>query len=408
MPLRIMVWNIQNFGRATIKNNMSFGYIVDSIKEVNPAILVVIEGKSGNEPAGLPGLIVRRDSAVAVATIALLEALRKFSSNWYVVPPRTHGSSGMREGITVFFKSDLVHFCGPHRVDTIPGNNGQRSQSSAEFDPYAPAPHTDLYDPPWHDALPATPPRCPVGGLNQNQLAGKTNFNPQGGGFADILYFPYPQYRPPLLTSFCELALGRTIKVFALHLPPQNPEAELAVQNVMMINEVIEPLSANEVRVILGDFNINLWDGQQAPNPQPQPSRMYLEERNIPQTGGAGTTFAMCNIFDPTILKPTKHASPAGVPPYLDYIGLDQRCCPNALDYIFAAFGTTARHIPTNGYVVDRVVGTPMREQDKLIKPAFSMVLGGELPEEILLFRAPHNYGKVRDASDHMAVYADL
>lgn len=428
MPLRIMAWNIENFGKRKIDPvngppPPSFAYIVESIDLVAPAILVVVEGKSGNIP-GLgymrnAGHIVSRNSASELATLALFQELRNRDRNWCVVPPRIHGASaGTMEGIAVFFKGNLVHFRGPQRVFTDV-HNGSRRQSSSEFCHNAvAAPHTEPYDAPWDNALPATPPAGgQIGGLNQNQLAGKANFdnrNPRPGEDRTVLRFPEVVSRAPLLTVFHELTTPpRTITVFALHLPPDSTKAEQAVQNLMRITEVRAPLLTNEVRVILGDFNINLWNYQQAPGPA-QPLKMKsLEKAKLVQDGGNDTGFKMINTFDPTMLKPTLEASPAGIPPYLDYIKLSKhQGRPVALDYIFAAYGINAQPlVPPTGYVVDRVVGTPMRDTNKSIHTALSGTIDAmkkDGDKNFAMFRTLHNYGKIRDASDHMAVYADL
>ncbi|MFI2242484.1 hypothetical protein [Streptomyces chrestomyceticus] len=426
MPLRIMMWNIQNLGLGKMTATSDdphlrrLDYIVDSVIRCDPGIFVVLEVSTEDlhlKVSGLQfGAVISAGSG-AVAVLEILGHLRvRTGRDWRLVPPLISGAEGRKEGVAVFFDNGRVNFRGPLQLDEFPADAGRTIQRAGGLGGAA-----ATYRAPWADALPATVPTGPPigGGLRQNQLAGHTYFETPGGNTP--LCFPRPEHRSPLLTRFQEVGnQQRVFTVLSAHLPPEPNWAREAVREIMRIPPVTADLAANEVRVILGDLNLNALDPRQVHSLNP------VISRPVRRTGAGATHFERFHFLDPTMLRSTDQASLGGTAPYLDY--LTPFSYPGgptgwkALDHIFAAYGANAGYTPPpgfgQGYVLDRVAGTPLNPAPGFTPlpplpppavqrsvPALQTLPPAQRDEQ---FRRIHNFGKIRGASDHMAVFADL
>jgi len=427
-PLRVMLWNIQDLRIGKLNpaphdpNRERAAYIVDSVMRTNPSIVVVVEIETGWPAPGLSlGYLVTPDQG-GEAAAWILDTLRNAQPlrDWRLVPPVISGGGGKKEGIAVFFDNNQVNFRGPHRLENTvirkPRGDPETFQRSDGLGPGASPP----YNAPWNQALPATQPG---GGLivsdpgfpalNQNQLSGKPYFGAQTfGGFAPLA-FPTLDCRSPFFTSFWEVAPpNRTFNLLSVHLPPNASEAGKAVTNIMKIAEITAPLAQREVRMVLGDFNIDHRSESEIGHLRP------LKTHPISREIGGSTRFELANFIGATQLKPVNEATPTGNPPYPGYVNhpfwgpYDQL---PAYDYIYVAYGEDPPdpgEAPF-GRVIDRVIGTPWLAPE--IPPG--MQTGWQNIRDTPLFPPPgptelfqqiQNYGKIRGASDHMAVFADL
>lgn len=427
MSLRIMSWNIQDLSLTSKiaptladPNQERAVYILLSIIGRNPAILVVVEVETGRPPVyDARGYLVT-DTSGGPAVRWIHQALRALQpgNDWRVVPPLLSGALGRKEGIAVFFDNHRVNFRGPYQVANDP-IGAQVYQYSRQVMGPAPA-----WAPPWAGALPPAPPAGPAigGGLNQDQLAGQPYFATGPGLGAPPLLFPDPHYRSPYLTEFIEVNVPapRILKVLGVHLPPFGGVAAMdAVANVPLIPEMYTvPMTANEVRVICGDFNVDALDpagvGLLAP----------LKTTNVPLAAGGTTRYEDGEFKAPSMLRRVLHASTAGVMPYLGYTAtqwnwVNQVYAPgnNYPDYdgIYVAYGTYPDD-PPHGYVMNRVVGTPpnLPEVPQGMAIPMAQLLTWPHPPPVgfptrdQIFQMMPNYGKIFGASDHMPVYCDI
>jgi hypothetical protein len=422
MPLRIMSWNIQDLSIGKLMGLQEVQeYIADSVHERDASIFVVQEVETAlPHPACGRGYVVAPTSG-GPAVLALLEELRQINNQWSVVPPLLSGTGGKKEGIAVFFRSDRVNFRGPNQLDTTTiGPKQKRYQWSAGIG--GPA---STYDVPWTFAVPAELPEgAPIGNpaLRQDQLAGKTIF-PNPAQPLTTLDFPTPDCRSPFYTEFIEVENPkRLINILSVHLPPRTNIASGAIQNIIRLPEVKRELAANEVRLVLGDFNLDMLRAGGLAGIQP------LVNENIPQGGGNITHFACHNVVAPSTMKSVPVATVEGAMPDLGYMATRFQggayVAGNeypAYDAIFVAYGANAAALPPQGFVMNRVVGTPWNAP--VVPEAMSHPGGIEAilnwnpwwppfllppPTRDEVFRRIENYGKIRGTSDHIAVYVDV
>jgi hypothetical protein len=421
MSTRLMSWNIQDLAywskiapTPPDPGRLRFGYIIDSIVERNPAILVVVEVETARPPVFDPrGYLVTFTSG-GPAIWHMLQALRLHDASWCVVPPLVSGAGRKKEGVAVFFRANLVNFLGPYQVvnEVI---NGNVYQYSTRIMPRAPA----AWGGSWVGALPPVPPHGGAVALQQDQLAGKAYFDNGGAGLA-ALYFPDTDSRSPYLASFIEVnPPNRTINVLGVHLPPKSKPAGEAVKRIVQIPEMFGPIAPNEVRVICGDFNLD------ALRPDRRALLNPLSTTNVTIGAGPATTrYELGNFVAPTMLRRVPDASAAGAMPYLGYMATKWNVAAHDYmpgdqypdyDHIYVAYGTYPDE-PAHGYVMNRVVGTPpiMPEVKQgmgtpiaeILKMPDPPLFGTPSRDEVL--RRISNYGKIRGASDHMGVYLDL
>lgn len=425
---RILSWNIQDFSITRLRvsdedpNILRAEYIAQTIQLIAPDIFVLVEVESAlPHPSAGRGYVVADTSGGPAVRMLLSELrLREQAADWRMVPPLLSGALGKKEGIAVFFKNTVVEFRGPQQVDTtnLGGKDFQRNGGVAGG-------ANQPYLPPWDWVLPASVPGGPAIGnppRQQNQLCGQPYFDDPGKPHA-ALDFPTPGDRSPFLTVFRETTgANRDITVLSCHLPPHTGPASQALDQILKIPEIVGPMAASEVRVICGDFNINFWD----PAKIERWNKLIL--KNIARPGGQ-TQYKMLNWVAPSVHKGVSAASLAGIPTNFDVISTGWDIANNryrdpgvlqSLDAVFGAFGTGAAPWPP-GRVVNRVANTPYVAPlpPGGIPEAMTDPLATQLanraawhpplyptPDDV--FRRIENYGKIRGASDHMPVYADL
>lgn len=398
MPLRIMYWNIQSFGINKFQTSWwdrtaSRGlFIFDTIAEQDPDVLAVVEVRT-NAVAGFGGVI--SDTSGGPAVQALLWQLRGFqpAANWSVVPPLILSpGGGYSEGIAVFFKAARLTFEGPMLWNgagaVAPGGAGAA---------YAGA---------WQGALPNTNSTILV--QPQDTLAGQLQFFAPMGGAA--VNFPNANSRKIWFTQFTDQTNHRILSLFSLHLPADRTQSRQGFAALAQVPEIANAVAANEDRVVIGDFNINLNDPLQRDvfqhltgGPAVLPAYPVAAQAYATQFTNAGGALA-------TMLKAPANASTNYGPPYYDYGGHDAWYGTLlGLDNAFVARGGGAA-AANNQVVVNRVVGTGGSLAMVQTIPAIiaAVAPGGARARR---FRTCVNYGSIGaapGASDHMPLRLEL
>lgn len=234
MPIRILSWNIKNFGTRHNVNPPQ-QVILDTVNPVGGAnydVFVIIEPK-------LDKSLSVGDFATGTgktATWALRTALRAQSAvEWEVVPPINLGNGdGRNEAITVFYNADLLHLEGPeHIVHALPWR--------------------------WHTVGGG-------GGANRGtaRAAGGTYTGrwgwAVGGG---QLEFPDAGERRPYLVQFQEVASGLSFLLIAAHSPSPGPKSSppgkknrFAIEGTRRLGVIPEASTGRVLPVVtMGDFN---------------------------------------------------------------------------------------------------------------------------------------------------------
>lgn len=426
MALTVVAWNIQDLSWNKItgdtERRLRTVYILDTVEAIDADIFVVIEVETGSNKQGSIGDLIEPTSGGPAVSL-LLQALRHFvDPDWCVVPPIMSGGERRKEGIAVFFNSAKVAFRGPSQINAYPGSGKTVVYRSRDI-----AATADTYPAPWQNALPTTRPPGgdfgPHGDIqrNQNQLAGKAIFQVPGATSASVMGFPLPNSRAPFLTEFYEMATQRTFKIMSVHLPPKRKvvsgkkipaEAGDAMANIATLPEIVGPIADNEVRLVLGDFNINTL------NPDHAPCWTPLTAVNVPTSSGT-TRYELLTAQDYAashLLGPTD-AKLDGQAPYYSYVsrgrywdtdagGLrtDPSSYPAALDSIYGAWGPGTAH-PGFGWVINRIAPWPADVppyMNRSIKQLRSSYLSPKVRD--LNFQKLENFGAIRATSDHMAV----
>jgi hypothetical protein len=285
---RIMFWNINNFGRRGFfapvgkrtredddpeyggegNVNEKVERILNVIGAVEPDIFSLAEVK--------PGLVGLAEGSVVQdeATYELMVRMREeFLLNYRVVPPIVTGTERRAEAIAVFYRADLLRFLGPFAW------SGLASRSLVEL---GGAENAAQYGAPWNGAPASLPNRevpetwaVPTVGMNENRLAGQWQFMPPPPeapvvGAPLPLAFPAAGFRKPFLTYFGEIeAPQRLIKLLSFHAPPDQeavpPLSAAATATLAQIQEMTGAIPENEVRCVVGDFNVSSWNEVWAP-----------------------------------------------------------------------------------------------------------------------------------------------
>jgi hypothetical protein len=429
---RIVYWNIEKFALNKIadpsnrrKSHSSISkalaswtrlnYITDHINFPTAVglaridILVVVEVTTAVD--GVGRLVHGAGSAGA---LELLQEIRNETANfnWMLVPPL---QTGGREAVAVYFNSANLDFTGPWRW---PGGTGP------SFDPAAANVATPGYAPPYAGSLPAA----------QQHLAARADGFTYGAHAAlagNLNFVP----RTPYMVTFTERAPGgRDLTLFAIH-SPADQTAPAFLRRLADSAEIVDNLGANEVRVIVGDFNVNLlntvalnYTRNTAYDPLTVNGGYMLGiDRPVgvfpaPINGYLGYFATHLRDVDKASYWSTATANEFR--PGYGFIGSSRIGNFYAIDNIFARYGPMGAI--ANVTVVNGVAGSPYNVGALLPAPPggfygmpIVMASVGEFSPapptapphslaRVAAFRAWYNYGYIRSTSDHMAIVADI
>jgi hypothetical protein len=457
---RILYWNINNFCRNKIADPNDNGesadrqtHIVNQVFLPNlPDIFIVVEvyfRRAYEMHAGVPVSEASRGGV-----IGLLDAIRAATNNnWMVVPALWSGKAGYCEAVAVFYNQNAVQFDGPYVFGpdyrTVLGNAEPLDRGCPYANTARPAwaPGTWkngplFYPNSWRNppggggsCLPARASAIP--GVNEDKLAGQYEFYDAFGG---QIHFPREEQRSPYLTYFIDAA-GRRLKIFAVHTSPK-----YAAQGLAQLQHIQElPPAANEVSVVVGDFNVDPFDNRAAYNGLTN-NGFQLHFDSI-QGGGIQLNRRPYCL---THYLPTNHATPFGtlggvaagpthdVYPRLGYMGsmggnrFTVPVTAGALDNVLTQYGGGAAVPPANSNktIVNSVVGTPYNAVPGMVPATLADLVGGlgfasSLNAAVptpngqnstlglagfhqMVFQAWNNFGRIRSTSDHLALLIDV
>ncbi|PKH51754.1 hypothetical protein CXF68_14145 [Tenacibaculum sp. Bg11-29] len=443
---RVLYWNIQQFGLNKINNpsrkrqrgssiNLAQAsaeraqYIIDTLTTQVPDIFVVVETSTG---AGAEGALITAGGESGSQDL-LVKIRTALGANWMLVPALRLGAGGVQEGISVYYNSANLNFTGPW------GNQGAALPSAAAIAGIA-------YGGTWAGCLPATlvPLGAPNAGVASNVLSGQWMYTvPALPAAPNRINFPGVGNRSPFLTTFWDAANARHIKLLSFHASPHYQAAIDGTDQISNIQEMTVNLGANEVGVIVGDFNVNLLN----------PAAATPAYANLINVGGADYT----RQINPTVntwpekgyiathIKRGNQAKPwytNGYPGY-EYAGSSANFAGyDSIDNILTRYGGGAAGGPaTNITIVNRVTGSPYNiapipagvpTGNYVYPTGMTQIVGGALaglPSALPLppngptgvggiapgtvgglssFKGWSNYGHIRSTSDHLALIIDI
>lgn len=472
---RILYWNIEMFDLLKIDNPDMVGLLApfnishsvasgnrstfilnnlhatapgDDPKEF-PDIIVVIEVNVGMGGYTATGNLAIGDAGAGVRL--LLDNIRAVTDNqaWMLVPPLM---TGRCEAVAIYYDSSRYCFTGPW---LWPGGNigPSRAPGGAPIE----NPAYDGYDGCLPDRL--IPAGLPNAGINESRVAsrvtGYTYYQTVGGDAAGApVVFDGPQ-RAPCLATLAEVNFGveppqvrRTFSLFAIHSPVRPNRARAFLGKLGNVEEVVRPavLAANDIRLVLGDFNFNLTD------------KHLVQDQ-------AYTDFAAKGFQLGIVQPPSPPAPPIPVPPtgYRGFFATHMRtlaeatywrmnsnadCYPGygytdpesfCLDNIFARFGPVQGSVDPCGTLthitmLNSVVGAPyndhappgnvpigyfgygmqMASVNQYQTPPLVIPVPAQPPPPVApdprraSFAQWDNYGCIRSTSDHVPILFDV
>ncbi len=457
--MRILYWNIQQFGinkinnpsrkrqkgsaisglaASTDRSNLIINTITAHPPNI-PDIFVVVETSTGG---GNEGTLVTAGGESG--SIELLRRIRgALGANWMLVPPLILGQGDLTEGISVYFNSATLNFTGPF--------GWQGGVNSANAIGVIGVANLVEYPAPYYlgagnanNALPdGNTPGTP-GIINpfmpMSKLAGQWLFD-DGAAPANRLQFPGVVNRPPFLTTFWDAAGNRNIKLLSYHAPPQTGAAVAGTAALANIREMTTNLGAQDVGVIVGDFNVNLFDAFNANNAyNPLIANPPLAQRYTRQLNPTANIFPdKANVF--THIKTSNEAKPWDTNSYpgYGYIGSNARFQGyDSIDNILTRYGANAGGPAANITVVNLVTGSPYNRVTNPVNNGpqgfYNYATGmarnaAGLPAALPLpplgpngnggiqpgtigglssFKGWDSYGKIRSTSDHMPLIIDF
>jgi hypothetical protein len=393
--MRLLVWNIERFtlkrisdasGKDEIEQANSqdrsaecLSFIIDNVQAADADVLVVLEALAPKGPInqlaaagnGVQGLIRLREELSA-----------KLNRNWFLVPPLRANpdvldSNTYTETVGVFWRDDRVWFRGPLVWPQAP--DGSPSPTGPPIQPGS-GPAAAKYPAPWNDVMPRT-----LGDTNwaaQVALVPGANPTPTIGD--------RPTNRQPYITDFFEPATQRAIRLFSVHLPP-NKTAPTALQSILQLQSSMWTPRPNEVVVIAGDMNIDLI----RPTTNDSAHLRYMTTNAFVLLGPYPISMGAAR----SMLQPVDEAD------------LDSYLKDHLYDYAFARYAAPPPARTFRSVVVDRVVGVRQVIQGEAPIQTFGTAMG-LTPKQIedstypvALFRRRRNYGRIRETSDHSALF---
>jgi hypothetical protein len=424
-----------------------------------PDIIVIIEVSSGDNNPNLLATQTGGINALAMMQFRLNNPMTMVAGGWNAVPPLYTGVGGVAETIGILYRrtnnAGTLHryFTGPNIWTG--GHNGYSVRPAngvpAPYNGGVLAPGTvnvnGMLVPPGLGGVRQIPAGAQHnGGLNEDVVAARIFFNTLGGGLVAPAPVAFGGLREPFMATFTEAngmgVVARDITVFGVHSPPTNPAATNYITTLSTIGEIVGPLGVNETRVIGGDFNVSLF----AVNGTP--SNLYN-----PLTGGAGAYTLL--------VSPTAGGVPMNLEQYQGYFSTHIRTKDKtaASRFLWSNGGGPGQSFyPGYGYVGSNFAPPPFYSIDNVLvwphvgmhnyqttilntvtgtplngvmappdgPPQGTIALASQFTAAPMGFpvapTAPaypgigaagnltswNNYGRVRNVSDHFAIFADV
>jgi hypothetical protein len=429
-----------------------------------PDVIIVVEVYSRVREVGLEGSVLNSGSTAGQGVLLLLNRIRAALGNqWCVVPPLNLGANGQREAVAVFFNSTNLQFTGPNlfydRFPDDPTNIGQGQPVNA-----ATFAHIINYPPLWKHGLPH--PSNPTVALQLNrqtnftingvatpvnewQLAGQWEYYTGVRPIPSPIPPPYPRNRisfpslssrGPFWTRFTDLTTmnPRTLNLFTVHTSPSSARSAVRImQDVVEMSAV----AANQVNVILGDFNVDSFSNKaDAYNWMAASAGAIYTMQLDPRQNHAGAVvparkpYLMTHLLPVASAKPFNNVGVATDPqhnvyPRYGYMGsaFPQLNDSGAIDNFFTAYGAGANGPATHITVVNKIAGTPYNRIPApagvtaeltgglpypagLANPIPQVAPNGGInpPVDTINFSNWANFGGFYSTSDHLPLMIDI
>jgi hypothetical protein len=335
----------------------------------------------------------------------------------------------------VYYNAATLQFTGPYIWSTTQGLNLSMPATLVNLGNIA------NYNASWRNAMPN--PNNPIGALQLNRTwnppAGAAVNEWQGAGQWEHylatgarINFPNAVNRSPYYTRFLDTA-GRTLKIFTVHTSPAT--AVGATNNIASITDLA--LAANEVGVVVGDFNVDTFNMNQ--NGAYTPLLTLGYEMLIDCRDATPAVNPNRRPYCLTHLLPVAYATPynaTGVVPdpqhnvyprygYMGSMGINPRQPNNsgAIDNVFVDYAVGLAVPAHNMTIVNTVVGKPYNAVvaplgvDASLTGGYgyssslaTAIPGGGVnpPAPVPLFTAWNNFQRIASTSDHLAVLFDV
>lgn len=456
---RILYWNVNNFSINKIYNTSSFAAFVESQDRLNhilneviapnpplppnpppaPDLIVIAEIFSRTREISYQGNVNNSGSRVGLAVTLLLDQIRnRLGNTWCLVPPLMLGDLGIRESVAVYYNSTTLQFTGPYIWCGTGGLNLARPPSLLNQG------NLVNYNATWRNAMPN--PTNPIAVLQLNRT-----WNPPAGpaisewqsagqwqhflGNGTRIDFPNAVSRSPFYTRFRDLAGARTIKVFTVHTSPAS--AVNGTVNIASITDLA--LAANEVGVVVGDFNVDSFN--MAQNGAYAPLEALGYEMLIDSRDNLNNVNPNRRPYCLTHLLPVAYATPfnaTGIAPdpthnvyprfgYLGSMSINPRQ-PNdsgAIDNAFVDYAMGMAVPAHNTAIVNTIVGKPYNAVAPPPAGVDAALTGGNGYNSSLAVPIPqpagvnpavglgtfpnwNNFQRIASTSDHLAVIFDV
>jgi hypothetical protein len=394
--IKLLVWNIDKFGKNHISTELYRNYIIDNIKKAKPDIIVIVEAMG--EITKLRGQL-KKDDACCMALINLRKLIKDvIGGEWYIVPPLSlvgqEGKKNSEFRIAVLFNSKKMWFTGPNYWNgTQTASFPDKGTITVKFYPGSYKyflPNEEVYIPEWTK-------------INQRSLAGMVISNVWRG-----LWY----------TRF-ELKDGtnRIIQLFSIHGPSKltsdNERTKWVIpvffKNLSKIfrYQWLKTIDDKTIRILAGDFNSSPQEGRLKELQKQEFWRIF----NAP----ISKNWAIDTRFTYIDKREAKYR--IDVPKYwrnkngwsFPYSG---QYWENCIDNILLRFNKYCHW--SNATILDRVSGMT----------GYPYIMNTSMPDiaKDMKFKTynenwnyghqtffkPENYGHIKDTSDHLAVVVDI
>jgi hypothetical protein len=454
---RVLYWNVRNFSLPKVLRLDSFTNYVESQSRVRhivrevispqaplpanppppPDMIVIVEVYSRTQEVSYQGNVLNQGGNMGRGVLWLLNEIRATLGNtWCVVPPLMVGDFGLREAVAVYYNAASLGFAGPYVWATANGVNLGRPAVQPNLGNLA------NYSQDWLDAMPnPNNPLAPLQ-LNRNWTANGVQVNEwQGAGQWEHhdangrINFPNPGSRSPFYARMIDTT-GRTIKVFAIHTSPASAVA--ATRNIAGIPDLA--VGANEVGVVVGDFNVESFNMNVNGAYGPLLNlgyTMLLDPRDTNNLVNlARAPYCMTHVLPPSYATPFNATGVAPDPrhnvyPRFGYMGSTVPRQPGrttdtaSIDNAFVAYphGTVAPNHNTT--IVNTVVGKPYNAVNPAPAGVTAELTGGYGYNSSLAAPVPlpggvnptaglgqftdwNNFQRIDSVSDHLAMVFDV
>ncbi|MEV7595930.1 hypothetical protein AB0O91_00900 [Kitasatospora sp. NPDC089797] len=242
MPVGILCWNISNLGGSAAPKHPD--YIANVVQAAEPQFIVLIEVLSDESEDR--GKLLPTDPGPQECLTKRTEIQTYFpAGDWKLVPPL---HTGLREAVAVFYDSNHWYFTGPN-IWTGTSEKPDPKKTLAGY-------QRDFADAMGNRKIPDDAFHNP--GLRENQCAARVAYSDSAGNVLEAV--GGPKKHAPYVTTFAAVdkpgKVRKSVSIIAVH-GSRGKESADYIRSLARVAEIAEDLHDGEVRLVLGDFNLN-------------------------------------------------------------------------------------------------------------------------------------------------------